>query len=428
MDAEALSAVRELFGEIDAGVPREQASQAERARRLFDHLGRTGGGVESLNEPAYYCTRLDELGTWTDDPWAGPTYGVDASTTRPLEYTNGLVVDAAHAKTAVTGNRVDRTLERTGRVVGVAYLDDGDSTLHGREIEGEYVTAELVRFPASTEEPRNIAKSVAAVAQRLSESQQTVDSLPHIDGALFLDGAVFPLGILYWVLLDHAGGRSPAGTWNRPAEIVGNYIEVIDRQYERDQPVIGIVKTSSMTQLLSALRAKIESHDVRDEDGRLLDGPWVRDHQFMAEVLRFDDLEYLTYTSWFVSQGQEISGERRELLAPLADQLTHGSPADYRRAFCYVRLPKTGVLLRIEAPYLMVQDTTMREQVRLKALKEISRQRGVPRAVHRADRLARISRENRETIRDLLERTDPAFDHNWDGRWHDLDDTSDPDL
>jgi hypothetical protein len=249
--------------------------------------------------------------------------------------------------------------------------------------------------------------------------------LDALDGALFLDGSVLPLGIVYWVLLDHAGGRSPAGSWNLPAEIVGNYIEVIDRQYEREQPVLGVVKTSSMSQVLDALREKIEQHDVRGDNGRLLDVPWVRDHQFMAEVLRFDDLDYLTYTSWFVSAGQEINGQRYELLEPLADRLEHGSPSDYRRAFCFVRLPKTGDLLRVEAPYLMVQDSEMRERVQLKALKEIAQQQGVPRAIERADKLARISRENRRKIRDLIERTEASYDHNWDGRWRDLDDDTD---
>jgi hypothetical protein len=422
MDSEAIGAMRELFAEIDAAVPREQDSQADHARRLFDLLEREGGTVTACEDPAYQRTRIDELGTWTDDPWDGRTYGVDASTTRPLEYNNGLVVDAAHAKTAVAGDTDGDGIEHTGRIVGVAYHDDDDSTLHGKRLDGDHVTAELVRFPQSTEEPRNISKSVAAVAQRLSEGQQAVDSLEHVDGALFLDGSILPLGIVYWVLLDHAGGHSPAGTWSIPAEIVENYIEVIDRQYERDQPVIGIVKTSSMTQVLGALQEKVETHELRDDDGRLLDVPWVRDHQFMSEVLRFDDLEYLTYTSWFVNEGQEIDGQLYDVLEPLANRLEHGSPADYRRAFCYVRLPKTGDLLRIEAPYLMVQDEPMRDQIRLKALKEIAQRRGVPRAIHRADRLARISQENREKIRDMIERTEASFDHNWDGRWSDLDD------
>lgn len=424
MNSEALGAVRALLSEVDAAVPRDQASQAAHARRLFELLGRESGEVKPLAEPNYRRTRIDELGTWTDDPWADPTYGIDASTTRPMEYNNGLVVDAAHAKTAVTGDAADRAIERTGRVVSVTYLDDADSVLHGETFEYEHVTADLVCFPQSAEEPRNVSKSVATVAQRFSEGQQAVDSLDVVDGPLFLDGSVLPLGVAYWVLLDYAGERSPAGAWELPADIVGKYIDVIDRQYERGLPVIGIVKTSTMAQVLEALREKIATNRIRDESGRLLSVPWVRDHQFMSEVLRFDDLEYLSYTSWFVQQGQEINGQQYEVLEPLANRLEHGEPADYRRAFCYVRLPKTGDLLRIEAPYLMVEDEAMRKQIRLKALKEMAQRRGVPHAIQRADRLARISQENREKIREMIERTEAYYDHNRDGRWSDIDDDS----
>lgn len=422
MDSEAISAVREMFSAIDEAVPRDQTSQATRARELFELLDRDGGEVDPLDAPEFTRTRIEELGTWSADPWPGPTYGVDASTTRPLEYNNGLVVDTAYAKTAVAGNNGDHAIERNGTITGVVYYDDDDSTLHAQSFDGEYVDAELVPFPESAEEARNVEKSVATVAQRQSESRQALDSLDDVDGALFLDGAVYPLGIVYWVLLDYAGERSPAGSWDKPADILSNYIEVIDRQYERDQPVIGIVKTSSMAQVLAALRTKITQHTIRDDDGRRQDVPWVRDHQFFAEVLRHDDLDYLTYTSWLVHKQQRVGGQQRDLLEPLAGQLRHGTPEDYRRAFCFVRLPKTGDVLRIETPLLFVQDDQMREQVRLKALKEIAQRRGVPRAIDRADRLARITQQNRANIRDMLESSESSFDHNWDGRWSALDD------
>jgi len=426
MDSESLGIVREMFEAVDQAVPREPTSQADHARQLFELLDREGGHVEAIGEPQYWRTRIDELGTWSDDPWTGATYGVDAGTTRPIEYNNGLVVDTAYAKTAVAENDDGGEIERTGHITGVAYFDDDDSTLHAQTFDGDNVTAELIPFPQPAKEPRNIGKSVASVAQRMSESRQALASVESVDGPLFLDGAVLPLGIVYWLLLDYTGGRSPAGSWDVPADIVGNYIEVIDRQYERDQPVIGIVKTSSLSQLLSSLREKIASHNIRDDSGRLVSVPWTRDHQFMSEVLRFDDLEYLTYTSWFVQQSREIQGQHVEALEPISGRGRHGDAEAYRRAFCYVRLPKTGDLLRIEAPYLMVEDEEMREQVRLKALKEIAQRRGVPRAIHRADRLARISRENRDTIRDMIERTEYSYDHNWDGRWSDIEE--DPEL
>lgn len=426
MDSESLGIVREMFEAVDQAVPREPTSQADHARQLFELLGREGGHVEAIGEPRYWRTRIDELGTWSDDPWAGATYGVDAGTTRPIEYNNGLVIDTAYAKTAVTGNDDDGEIERTGHITGVAYFDDDDSTLHAQTFDGDNVTAELIPFPQPAKEPRNIGKSIASVAQRMSESRQALASVGSVDGPFFLDGAVLPLGIVYWLLLDYTGGRSPAGSWDVPADIVGNYIEVLDRQYERDQPVIGIVKTSSLSQLLSSLRDKIASHNIRDDSGRLVSVPWTRDHQFMSEVLRFDDLEYLTYTSWFVQQSREIQGQHIEALEPVSDQGRYGDTEAYRRAFCYVRLPKTGDLLRIEAPYLMVEDEDLREQVRLKALKEIAQRRGVPRAIHRADRLARISRENRGMIRDMIGRTEYSYDHNWDGRWSDIEEDPEP--
>lgn len=425
MKADVLGVMRELFEDLDAAVPRDPDDQIAYARELFEYLELPGGGVEALEPPRYQRLRMDEVGTWRDDPWPEPTYGIDGSTTRPLEYTNGLVVDAAHAKTAVTGPDADRTIERTGHVTGVAYLDDATATLHGKEIETGHLTAELVPFPVAAEEVQHVSKSVSAVAQGLSESRQAVASLEAVDGALFLDGAVLPIGVGYWVLLDHAGERSPAGTWEVPERIVQNYVTVIDALYERDLPVIGVVKTSSMTQLLSALETKCATNDLRNADGQPFDLPWVRDYQFVAEVLGYDDLEYLTFTSWFVDQGQEIGGQRYDLLAPVADTLAHGTPDEYRRAFCYVRLPRSGEVFRIETPALFVADEERRQVVRLKALKEIAQRRGVPRAIHRADRLCRLSRENRDTIEAMLERSEAVFDYNWDGRWRDLTDDTD---
>lgn len=420
MNADSIAIIRQLVGAIDGALPQDRAAQTQRARRLFRVLGREGGMVEALGAPAFQRTRIDELGTWTEDPWPGPTYGVDASTTRPLEYNNGLIVDVAHARTAVSGAE-DHRIEQTGRVVGVAYLDDPETTLRTQAFEGEDVRADLLRFPAGAEETRNLAKSVSAVAQRLSESAQALDTLDEISGALFLDGAVLPLGIVYWLLRDAFGRQSPASTWDVPRRIAEHYVTLIDRQHERGHPVIGVVKTSSMKQVLDALRAKMEMHPVSDEEGRPYSVPWMHDHQWIAQVLQSDRLDELTYTSWFVSKGQDIEGQSCDLLDPVAGHLGHGAPADYRRAFFYVRLPRTGDVLRVETPLLMAQGEERRRQVQLKALKEIARRRGVPQAIQRADRLARIGRDNRSAIRAMIEGAEATFDHNRDGRWKDIE-------
>jgi len=420
MDTSALSIVEDIFGHIDTNIPRDVTRQANYARRLFDHLSRDGGRVTALGEPAYQKTRIDELGTWTGDPWGTPTYGLDASTTRPIEFNNGLIVDTAYAKLGVAGADTDKRIEETGTVETVVYLADNESTLHAEQFEADRVTGEVVQFPP-TDRSATLSKSVASAAQGLAESTHAATHVDTLNGLLFIDGAVYPLGVLYWVLLDQVGRTTPAGAWDKPDEIIRNYIDVIDTQYEKGYPVIGVVKTSTISQLLDALDAKLATNHVTNDHGGRPDVPWTRDHQFIAEVLRDDSLEHLTYTSWFVHKQAPVDGQSFELLEPYSDALAHGDPADYRRAFFYVRLPKTGDILRVETPRLMIDDEQTRDQIQYKVLKEIAQTQDVPRAVGRADRIARISRDNRDTIRDFLTAADYAHDYNWDGRWNDIE-------
>jgi len=224
-------------------------------------------------------------------------------------------------------------------------------------------------------------------------------------------------------LLDRAGQGAPIGSWDLPTEVIENYVAVVDACYECDLPVLGVVKTSSMGELTESLRDKIAENDLRSQQGTLHDIPWLRDHQFISEVLRDPSLNHLTYTSWFVQTNVELRGESFDLLEAVTDELSHGTPVDYRRAFCYVRTPKTGNVFRVETPALFLTDDDRREQILLKALKEIARQGDVPGAVGRADRIARISPDNRKTIRDSLQTAEAAFDYNSDGRWSHLEDS-----
>jgi len=419
MDAEALSVIQEVFEQIDTNIPRDGTEQVDHAQSLFTNLDQTGGGVEPIGEPTCYRTPIADLGRWSDDPWTGATYAIDASTTRPLEYTNGLITDMAYAKLGIGGTGVDRSPERAGTIKSVVYHDDDENTLHGEEFQGDddHVHAEIVPFQGGRERTRNLSKSVSSVAQSLAEGEHARRHLDDIDGVLFLDGSLYPLSVLYWVLLDYTGDASPARSWDRPAEIVENYIEVIDTQYERGLPVVGVVKTSTTSQLVEALETKLDNHDVHTDDGLRPDVPWMRDHQFIADVLRDPSLNHLTYTSWFVSTELQTGRLNSELLEPFADGLRNGNPGDYRRAFFFVRLPKSEFVFRIEAPLLLVREKDTRHEIQCKTLKEIAQRRDVPQSVARADRIARISSDNRKSIRRLLESSQPSMDYNWDGRW-----------
>jgi hypothetical protein len=426
MDAEALSLVRAICGRIDENVPRQGREQSEHARRLFEYLDKPGGGVESVGEPWCARTPIADLGNWSNDPWAGPTYAIDASTTQALEYTNGLIMDTAYAKLGVGGIDVDRSAERAGTVKTVVYYNEGESSIRGETFSEDDDTdgdsplqGELVPYDADADSAQNLSKAVSSVAQSLAEGEHARRMLDEVDGPLFLDGSLYPLGVLYWVLLDDAGSTSPAESWDRPREIVENYIEVVETQYDRGFPVVGLVKTSTTAQLVDSLEEKIRQQGVTDENGLRPDVSWTRDHQYIAEVLRDGSLDELTYTSWFVST-EPAAGQLSdtEILDPFAEDLQFGEPSNYRRAFFYVRLPKQEFVFRVETPLLFVlDDEETRDEIQNKALKEIARRRDVPQAVTRADRIAGISQGNRKTIRGVLDSSAPSKNYNWDGRW-----------
>ncbi len=415
MDRSAFGITKQLCEHIDESVPRETASQTEYARRRFAALDREGGQVVALDSPVCMKTKTADLGTWSEDPWPEHTYGLDASTTTPIEFNNGLLFDVAYAKLGVVGAGADRALERRGTIRTVVHFEDDESRFYPQTFEtdeGRINGAVLAfRGPASTNGARDVARSVSTVAQRLAEGRHAAAHADELDGALFIDGSVYPLGVLYWLMLEAVGRSSMPADWEKPREIATHYIDLIDAQYEKGLPVLGIVKTSMTNQLLDALEAKI---------GESV--PWQRDHQFVSEVLRDDSLNHLTYTSWFVHEQTEIDNRSFEMLSTVADRLRHGDPPEYRRAFFYVRLPKTGGVLRVEAPLLMVEDGERREAVQRKALCEIARRGDVPRAVARADRIARISPDNRDRIRDLIASTESYHDYNEDGRWKDIED------
>lgn len=421
MDAQALSLIRAMCGRIDDHVPRQGREQADYARALFEHLDKPGGGVESVDEPWIAKTPIADLGNWSNDPWEGPSYAIDASTTQALEYTNGLIMDTAYAKLGVGGIGVDRSAERAGTVKTVVYYDEGESSIRGEEFSAEDspVQGELVTYDAGGDSTQNLSKAVSSVAQSLAEGEHARRMLSEVDGPLFLDGSLYPLGVLYWVLLDNAGVTSPAASWDVPRKIVENYIDVVETQYDRGFPVVGVVKTSTTSQLVDSLEEKIRQHGVVDENGLRPDVSWTRDHQYIAEVLQGGTLNDLTYTSWFVST--ELAAGRlgdTEILEPFAADLEFGEPGDYRRAFFYVRLPKQGFVFRVETPLLFVlDDEETRDEIQNKALKEIAKRRDVPQAVKRADRIAGISQGNRQTIRGVLESSAPTQNYNWDGRW-----------
>ncbi len=414
VDREAFNVMEKILGDIDENLPRDMNKNREMAKEFYYKLGEEGGEVDPKDDLKIYISEVAELGTWSDDPWVN-TYGVDSSTTRPMEYMNGLIIDSAYAKIGSVGAGVDRSLEGKGSIITSVYYEDEESLYREEVLEkSENIYAEIVDFP-DVDWSRSLSSAVSMIARTLAEGYHACNHVDDIDGALFFDGSIYPLGVIYWFILNRAGLNTPVDYWKKPEEIVDNYIEVIENQISSKLPVYGIVKTSSSSHLINALKEKM------GEDASRI--PWNTDHQFIGEVLKNPRSDSLTYTPWFIHKKTRprAGGVTGKYEALEGFDLSLGDPEDYRRTFFFVRLPKDGPIFRVETPLLLVEDEEFSEKVQIKALSEIAKTLDVPKSIKRADKLASISRDNREKLKDTIHKTDHYFDYNWDGRWNDLE-------
>lgn len=416
VDPEALNIMEKIFDKINNTIPQSNKEHRDYARKIYRYLNKNGGQIECLEDPKVYSIDVAEIGTWSKDPW-DKNYGLDSSDTRPIEYSNGLILDNAYAKIGTSGKTQDKSIERKGTIINTFYFKDEKFNLPDEVVEdNNHIHAEIVNYPGS-EWSKSISNTVAMISRNLAESQHGKNQLDQIDGPLFVDGSIYPLGLIYWEGLSKSGIKSPSSNWKKPKEIIKNYINIIEGMKDKNLPVIGIVKTSSSKYLLKALNSKIEQN--KNKKGNI---PWETDHQFISEVLHNQNKSKLVYTSWLKHKKTRIerSSTSKKYEELEGFNLKHGTPKRYRRAFFYVRLPKNGVIFRVEAPYLMMEKID-REKIRYKALSEIAKNMDVPKSIKRADKLANISIENKDKLKSQIKRTDPLFNYNWDGRWKDLE-------
>jgi thioesterase domain-containing protein len=111
----------------------------------------------------------------------------------------------------------------------------------------------------------------------------------------------------------------------------------------------------------------------------------------------------LTFTNWFVSRG----GSDRTLAAD-GDALGIDRELDaraYEVTFFVVYDPREDVLYKVEAPYAFTEHEETRDRLERQILAEVAAERGPPAAVHKADALARISREGKQSLRRTFERS-----------------------
>ncbi|WP_256296656.1 DNA double-strand break repair nuclease NurA [Haloarchaeobius salinus] len=339
-------------------------------------------------------------------------HGLDSGTINPTTFTNGLVLDIAQAAMSSTPSELD--LHRARTLVMTVHTND--ATVDVDEADWEegdegFIRSQIRHAPHVNRFEEGV---VHALALYLAESSHALEHAAEVDDLLVLDGPLYPKGLLKWAD-RHPELATLLAEEDQPREVVANYVELVETFVDRDVPLVGFVKNPA---------SKVVTQVVRQQGGQ---APWVDDAAFFSRVLERrepdDTGEYerdtgrLTCTNWFRSRGGvdrplSTDGDALGVERRLDD-------ADYEVTFCMVYDPREDVVYRLEAPHAFTKDADLREDLRLFAMQEVAAESGPPRAVSKADELARISRDEKRALRETLEESfDARRARNYDDvRW-----------
>lgn len=422
-DPNTLGALRDVFSTLDSRVDAASDDEDQPAADLFEYIDRPGGDIDALEPPAIKHALADEIQNW-DDPWP-VTYGVDASTTQPLQFSNGLLLGAANAKLGISGQTDHAELGKESTLTTVVYFDNEDFDVEDLRPEYDTVDAHIFRFPTIESRQRNLADWVTGIARTYAEGQHARRLLDDIDGPLLIDGPLYPSRVLLWTMFAQSpdSRETPLDFWPDMIEdIVTNYLRVVEGQDRADLPVAGVVKSPTSAQVVSAIEAK-----APDEVETPL--RWGNDNLFFSEALYNpddwygDDGAVISYTTWLV-QRQMTPAQADSAFLPLEGldgvDFRRGDAVEYQTAFFYARIPLQNTVVRVEAPLMMVRDAANRERIQQKVLAEIAATRSIPFAIEAADEAATISRENRQRLRRELQHATSVRTYNQLRGYNDL--------
>ena len=351
--------------------------------------------------------RIDIEDAALQEPPFPTQHGLDSGTINPTTFTNGLVIDVAHAAMAAVPS--DLELHRSRSVVKTVHSNDptvdcGEEAWSG--FDGGYSRGRVLQAPHVNRYEEAV---VHALSLYLAEASHAELQAGVVDDLLILDGPIYPKGLLVWAD-RHPELADLLVEDERPRDVVARYIGLVERFAERGVPVAGFVKNGNSKVITRAVRRKARA-------------PWVDDAAFFERVLRRTDDEgdtptdELTFSNWFVSRGG-VDGP----LSADGDALglERSRPAaEYEVTFFCVYDPRSQLLFRIEAPAVFTRDPELREALTMQFLRDIAHEGGPPLAVAKADELARISREEKAALtRAIEQRFDADRDRSYDDeRW-----------
>ncbi|MDR5656240.1 DNA double-strand break repair nuclease NurA [Halodesulfurarchaeum sp. HSR-GB] len=338
-------------------------------------------------------------------------HGLDSGTINPTTFKNGLLLDLAQAAMAAVPSDLD--LHRARTYIMPVHSNDA-SVNHGTDgwdpFDEDHGRGRIVQTEALARDEERI---VHGLALYLAESHHALEHAHRVEDVLFLDGPLYPKGLLHW-RGRHGSIAELAGENDLVAEVLENYVALVETFLEREIPLVGFVKSPQSRGLIRALA----------ETGR--PSPWASDTAFFSQVLEQREgggrrnervTDQLSWTGWFRSR----LGADAVFAGPEADLgVTRDRPApDYEVAFFVIYDPRTELLFKAELPGGFAEDPAVRSAVEQYVLRGVAAERGPPLPIAKADELARIGSEGKaELVRRLEVAFDTSEDRNYDAeRW-----------
>ena len=405
LDPVHFDGIARLAGRIDRRV--EHSEDDEFAETVFEeYLDPLYDDGDRVLEPIDELRkrRVDLEDAALQEPPFPTQHGLDSGTINPTTYTNGLVLDVAQAAMAAVPSDLD--LHRARSVVATVHSNDATVDCNEEEwtmFDDGYSRGRVLQAPHVSRYEEAV---VHALSLYLAEVSHARTQAEVVDDLLVLDGPVYPKGLLAWAD-RHPELADLLLEDERPRDVVGSYLELVETFADRGVPLVGFVKNSA---------SKVVTRTIRGET-RV---PWVDDAAFFRQVLQRRDgderiTDELTFTNWFRSRG----GVDRPLSA-IGDALgieRARDPRDYEVTFFCIYDPRDDLLYRVEAPAVFTRDAETRRKLTRQLLRAVAAERGPPLAVGKADELARISREEKAALGRKIEATfDAERDRSYDDR------------
>jgi hypothetical protein len=369
---------------------------ARRAWEMLDPLYDEGRAVvEPIDEQALRAATIDDIAL-ADRPFE-TTHGLDAGTLNPTGFKNGLLLDVAQA--AMGASPTDLDLHRSRSLVSTVHTNDAtrNYTQDWQKYDEGYSRRRVLHVP---EVGRFADEVTHELALYLAESSHALEYADEVAELLLLDGPLYPKRLFNWESRETV--LAEAAREATPQAIIENYVRLVEQFVERGIPIAGFVKNPTSRFLVRTLSDKTAV-------------PWGNDAALFTRLLERRDGDAdedadpetarnqadLTFTSWFVSRGSsdrpmsadgDAMGIERRL-----------DPAAYEVTFCYLYDPRTDVTYKIEAPRAVTRDRETREALTTQLLSEVATQRGPPESIEKADELAKISAEEKASIRRKFE-------------------------